>query len=334
MSFSEEFARIARHFRPLSEGLPGAFALGDDAAALAVPAGQELVVTTDAMVENIHFLPEDMPQSVAARLLRANLSDLAAMGATPMAYLLVTALSEKVGEEWLAAFASALAEDQKNFSITLAGGDSVRTGGPITLAVTALGLAPAGQVLRRKTKRPVNGKNTPALYVSGTIGDSALGLMLGKGEKFASLQPDEENGLKERHFSPTPRLELGRTLRPFAQAVTDVSDGLVADIGHIAEQSEAEATLHAADIPFSPAARKVLDERPDLFEALITGGEDYELAFAMGIGEEHLLKLAARQINLPLTKIGRLAPGVAGEIHVLDRENHVIPLKQKGWTHF
>ncbi|MEI7610890.1 MAG: thiamine-phosphate kinase, partial [Rhodospirillaceae bacterium] len=170
---SGEFGRIARYLAPLAAGCPGALDLKDDAALLRVPAGRELVVTTDAMVAGIHFLADDPPADIAAKLLRTNLSDLAAMGAEPFGYSLVLALPRDLAEDWLAAFAGGLAADQSQYGIPLIGGDSVATRGPATLAVSALGLVPAGEALTRRISGPAEAQ---ALFVTGSIGDAALGL--------------------------------------------------------------------------------------------------------------------------------------------------------------
>ncbi len=328
-----EFQRIAKYFKPLAAGFAGAFGLGDDAAAFEIPSTHELVATTDAMVEGVHFLRADGPQSIARRLLRSNLSDLAAMGADPHGYLLVTSLPNDIGEDWLETFARALGDDQKTYGGHLIGGDSVRTDGPITLSLTALGLVPKGQLMRRKTRQKV-GSQPLSLYVTGTIGDAALGLMLSQGRKFAGLTAEEESYLKQRHFTPEPRLNISKAIRGFAKACIDISDGLVADIGHIAEQSSAQVILHAGDVPLSKCAQKLVKSNPDLWEVLLTGGEDYELAFAIEAQEESLLTIVGSKVNVPLTKIGTLQLGTAGDVQVLDQESRVIPLKQRGWVHF
>jgi thiamine-monophosphate kinase len=331
---SGEFQRIARFFKPLSEGFPGAFGLTDDAAAFMPPAGQEVVITTDAMTEGVHFLRKDGPQSVAERLMRSNLSDLAAKGAEPFAYLLTTALPKDIGDDWLQVFSQTLGEDQKRFGGFLIGGDSIRTEGLITLSIAMLGTVPKGQLMRRKIRHDVTPTSQLSVYVSGTIGDSTLGLKLTKGEALAGLTEEEKNYLKLRHLRPEPRLDVARAIRPFAKACIDVSDGLVADVGHIAQQSNAEIVIEAEKIPLSNAAKKLCIAQPDLLESLISGGEDYELAFVVDTAEESLLTLAASKVNTPLTKIGTLRAGKAGDVQVLDKQGRIIPLKHTGWTHF
>lgn len=329
-----EFSRIARYFKPLAGACPEALGLGDDAALLQVPQGSELVVTTDAMVENTHFRLTDTPQSIAQRLLRSNLSDLAAMGAEPYGYTLIFSAPQTLGESWLAAFSETLQEDQVRFGCTLIGGDSVRTQGPLTLAITAFGLVPKGQALRRTLKRPLEHVASYDVYVTETVGDSALGLMLAEGHALTGLSVADEAFLKKRHYEPQPRLDVAQTIRPFALAAIDISDGLVADCGHIAAQSGLEVTLESSRIPLSPSARKALQANPALFETLITGGEDYELAFVIDPREEGLLSIAAQKLSTRLTKIGCIHKGNPGDIQVLDEAGRVIPLNRKGWEHF
>ena len=185
-----EFARIARYFAPLAG--PGALGLLDDAAVIDPPPGCQLVLTTDALVAGVHFLPDDAAELVARKLLRVNLSDLAAMGATPLGYLMTTALPPECGEAWLAGFAAGLAADQSEFAIALLGGDSVATPGPATLSLTAIGSVASGQAIRRAGARPGDG-----IYVSGTIGDAALGLRVLRGD-LAGLGVAERCFLAER----------------------------------------------------------------------------------------------------------------------------------------
>lgn len=328
-----EFQRIAKYFKPLAAGFAGALELRDDAALLEAPPGQELAVTTDAMAEGTHFLPDDSPGSIARRLLRSNLSDLAAMGAQPLAYTLITALKPDTTEEWLASFASALKEDQQKYGCHLIGGDSLRASLP-HFSITAFGLLPKGQALKRGVKRPHVAPAHYDIYVSGTIGDSTLGLALKLGKEFPELNDIDKAYLIGRHENPEPRIELAREIRGVALAAIDVSDGLVADIGHIAEVSQMQAIIEAPLVPLSPVAKKLLAHQPKLREQLLTGGEDYELVFIMDPREKGLFNIAQSKVNHPLTRVGRLQQGFAGEVQVMDENNRILPLKSKGWTHF
>lgn len=328
----DEFARIAHFFRPLAEGFPGSLSLTDDAALLTVPSDQELVVTTDAMVEGTHFLPSDTPQSIAARLLRSNLSDLAAMGASAFTYTLTTTLRANISEDWLGAFAKQLREDQTYYGCHLIGGDSLRTDGPLHLSITAMGLVPKGQALRRTIQRTSNPPYD--VYVSGTIGDSFLGLQLSLGKTVTGLTAEDETFLLNRHFFPQPRLQLGKALRGHALAAVDISDGLVADLGHIARQSGMACQIDSRAVPHSDATTRALVDNPSLLAALITGGEDYELGFVLDKDSAVILSSLAEKNGISLSKIGALQSGVAGEIQVMDASSRALPLSYKGWTHF
>jgi thiamine-monophosphate kinase len=312
-----EFGRIARFFAPLAAGFPGALGLTDDAALVDPGAGHQLVVTTDALVADVHFRKEDPPDLIARKALRVNLSDLAAMGAEPVCYTLATVLPPAIDERWLADFVRGLALDQAEFGITLAGGDSVRTPGPLTLSVTAMGRVETGRALRRSGAKPGD-----SVYVSGTIGDGALGLAVLSG----TLDDDADGTLSGRYLLPRPRLALGRALRGRASAALDISDGLVADLGHIAETSGVHIAVDADRVPLSPAARRAVDADPRLMETILTGGDDYELAFtAPDLLPETLGGVA-------VTRIGRVEAGT--DVTVLDRVGRPVTLGARGYRHF
>src|SRR5246127_4907798 len=266
-----EFERIRRFFAPLAG--PGGLGLLDDAAIVDCSPGRRLVVTADAIVAGVHYLPEDPPELVARKLLRVNLSDLAAMGARPLHYLLTTALPAELGPEWLARFAEGLAEDQRRFGIGLLGGDSVSTSGPAVLSLTAIGEVAAGMEIRRSGAKPGD-----LAWVSGTIGDAFLGLSLLRGA-YPNLAIESRDYLVRRFQVPEPRTELGPLLSGIAHAMIDVSDGVLADLGHICETSEAAAIVELDKLPLSPAARVIVDYDPTLRARLAAAGDDYELLF-------------------------------------------------------
>lgn len=325
-----EFELIASLYAPLSAAAPGAFDLRNDAALLALGAGEQSVVTVDAMVEGLHYLPDDPPDGVARKLLRVNLSDLAAMGAAARGYLLVTSLGPAIDDAWLEAFVAGLRQDQEIFGVTLLGGDTTRTPGPTTLSLTAFGAVPAGRCLERSTL-----KAGDRLYVSGTIGDGALGLKALRDE-LPELAEAERAFLADRYRLPQPRLALGQALLELASACLDVSDGLVADAAHLAEESALDIELETAAVPLSPAARRVLEARPDLLGDVLTGGDDYELLFGVGPAREEAVAALAVRLGLPLTPVGRaLAPqGPGGAVRVLDDQGRPRALGRRGWTHF
>jgi thiamine-monophosphate kinase len=315
-----EFEFIARRLRPLATAR-GALGLTDDAALLDPVPGRQLVLTKDAMVAGVHFLPDDPPGQIAQKLLRVNLSDLAAMGATPLGYLLALARSGDIADEWLAAFCTGLAADNAAFGIALLGGDTVATPGPLTLSLTAIGEVPAGAALLRAGARP--GED---VWVSGTLGDAALGLKVLRGE--SEVADAARAWLIERYRLPQPRLALGQALRGIASAAIDISDGLVADLGHILEVSGAGAEVHAAALPLSAAARDL----PGARDAALSGGDDYELLFTAPPQHRVEIEALARQLDLPLTRIGaiRVDPGLL----VLDQKGQELRVRKAGWQHF
>jgi thiamine-monophosphate kinase len=313
-----EFELIHRYFAPLAAGFSGAVGLQDDAATYQPPAGHDLVLTADALVEGRHYLASDPADRIARKMLRVNLSDLAAKGAHAVGYLMTIALGPDIDEAWIATFAAGLGADQKEFGVTLMGGDTVATPGPTTLSVTALGIVPHGKALRRG-----GAQLGDKVFVSGTIGDGALGLKVLRGSLF-DLDKAQRDTLSDRYQLPRPRMELGASLVGTAHAAMDVSDGLVADAGHIAAASRCGVVIHADRVPLSAAAQEALAGDLNLLEAVLSGGDDYELLFTAPA-------LHARWAGA-VTQIGEI---VAGEgVRVLDRDGNEIALEQRGFQHF
>jgi thiamine-monophosphate kinase len=309
-----EFRLIARHFRPLAG--PGALDLLDDAAVFAPPPGRELVVAADAMVAGVHFLPDDPPDLVGCKLLRVNLSDLAAMGAVPLGYLMTVSAPADTPDHWFAGFAAGLAADQAAFGIALLGGDTTSTPGPVSLSLTVLGSVAPGRALRRMGARAGDG-----LWVTGTIGDGALGLLAARGEI-----ADPDGYLADRYRLPRPR--LGLELAGIASAGMDVSDGLVQDAGHLARAAGLGVEIEAARVPLSAPVRAMGAE---VLERVLTGGDDYELLLAVPRARE--VALAAAAGALPITRIGRFVDQLGG-VRVLDASGGELPLARPGWSHF
>lgn len=327
MPLPAEFALIARHFRALAG--PGSLDLLDDAAVIDPPPGRQLVLAADAMVAGVHFLPDDPPETIGRKLLRVNLSDLAAMGAAPLGYLMTVALPRGTPDAWLAAFANGLAADQVTFGLSVLGGDTVSTAGPVTLSLTILGTVAPGAALRRAGARPGD-----ELWVSGSIGDGALGLrVLRPGNEdgwVRDLSVDATAALARRYRLPEPRLSLGRALAGTARAALDVSDGLVQDAGHLCRAGGCGAVLDAPVVPLSPAARAALMADPRLLPLCLTGGDDYELIFAAAPGAPVLAAGAAA--GVAVTRIGRFVAG-APEVVVTDTAGAPMPLPRGGWSH-
>ena len=319
-----EFGRIGRFFAPLAG--PGGLGLKDDAALVDCRPGHRLVVTVDAIVEGVHYLPQDPPDLVARKLLRVNLSDLAAMGAHPLHYLLATALPASLGDEWVARFAAGLAEDQRTFGVDLLGGDSVATSGPAVLSLTALGEVAAGAEIRRSGARPGD-----RIWVSGTIGDAFLGLKVLRGGH-PTLAPADRAALTQRFQLPEPRTELGPRLAGIAHAMLDVSDGLIADLGHICDASETGATIALPSLPLSPAARRAVVAEPDLPARLAAAGDDYELLFTASPEAGETIGRLAAELGLPITAIGMIDK--AASVRLVDAGGNPIPVATAGYRHF
>jgi len=309
-----EFTRIAKYFAPLA-GEAGRGLL-DDAAVLAPPPGRDLVLTTDQMLEGIHFLPTDPPDLIARKLLRRNLSDLAAMAATPLSYLLTTALPPHIGEEWLAAFAAGLAHDQAEYNIHLIGGDSSSSQQHISLSATFIGHTAPGAAISRNGAQPGDG-----IWVTGTIGDAALGLQARLGKL-----SDPTGYLTQRSLLPSPR--VGLALAGIAHAAIDISDGLVQDLGHMCQGASLAATIQAALIPTSPEAATQGEEH---LESRLTGGDDYELLLAVPPAQEPALRAASAPLQI--TKIGFFSPGPPAP-KILDSTGNPLIFKKTGWQHF
>ncbi len=322
----DEFGLIARYFAPLAAAVPGALGLTDDGALLDTEPGRQLVITTDTMVAGVHFLPDDPPDLVARKLLRVNLSDLGSMGAKPLVYTLNTAFGPDVDEAWIAAFASGLQADQKTFGIDLIGGDTVAMPGPTTLTVTAIGSVPTGRALRRRDARAGD-----VVYVTGTIGDGALGLAVLRGE-LAGLDGAARAALSERYRLPRPRVALGVRLVGLAHGAIDVSDGLLADLGHICATSGLGARIEAGRIPLSPAAQQALSLEPARIAAVLGGGDDYELLFTAP--ESHAAQIAeqASLCDIPITAIGRMTTGQG--VTVVDAAGKPLIPEVAGYRHF
>jgi thiamine-monophosphate kinase len=322
MSLPGEFALIARHFRRLAG--PGALDLADDAAVLDPPPGRQLVLAADAMVAGVHFLAEDPPETIGRKLLRVNLSDLAAMGATPLGYLMTTALPPGTSDAWLGRFVDGLAEDQAGFGLSVLGGDTVSIPGPMTLSLTILGSVAPGAALRRQGARPGD-----ALWVSGTLGDGALGLRVLQGR----LPGDAAGHLARRYRLPEPRLALGSALAGVARAAMDVSDGLVQDLGHLCRAGGCGAVLRAAAVPLSPAARALVQAEPALLSLVLTGGDDYELLFAAPAAADAAILACGAAAGVAVTRIGEFVAGSAA-VQVQGPDGAPMTLPAGGWSHF
>lgn len=318
-----EFDIIARHFGPLAAGDAGALNLSDDAAILDVPNGFRLLVTTDALVSGVHFLAQQSPQDIAFKVVGANLSDLAAMGAKPRAVFLAAQFPQDIDDAWLADFAEGLRLALAPSGAVLMGGDTVATQGPLALTLTALGFAKKGAILTR-----AGAKVGDLVYVSGTIGDGALGLLCATG----ALKSDAD--LAMRYARPQPRFVLGQALaeRGLATACIDVSDGLAADLGHVCKASSIGMEISAQDVPLSQAAKVHVAQNADLLNTVLCGGDDYELAFTAPPENDAALKDLSAALKVAITRIGVVTnKGLC--VSVLNGAGQVLDLGAGGYRH-
>jgi thiamine-monophosphate kinase len=303
---SAEARLIARYFRPLAIA-PGAFGLGDDAAAVTPPTGCDLVLTTDGVIAGVHFLPDDAPGFIARKVLRMNLSDLAAKGAKPIGFLLSIALPARTEESWIAAFAAGLGEDAKHYDCPLYGGDTDHTPGPLSISLTAFGAVPSGAMVRRSTA-----KAGDVVVVSGTIGDAALGLLLrrdlGLAERWR-LSAASWNHLRQRYLLPQPRNALAEAVLRYASAAMDVSDGLVGDLEKLSRASGVAAEIDVESVPLSDAARSALSAEPKLIETVLTGGDDYEIVLTVPPAKLGDFRAAANEAGVSVSQIGGATGG-------------------------
>ncbi|MGJ5179405.1 thiamine-phosphate kinase [Bradyrhizobium oligotrophicum] len=325
---SGEDSLIARYFKPLATD-PGAFGLIDDAAT--IPAGtDDLVVNTDAIVEGVHYLPEDPADTIARKALRVNLSDLAAKGAVPAGFLLTLALRHK-DEAWLAAFACGLGEDAAAFGCPLLGGDTVSTPGPVMISITAWGRVPKGRMVHRFGARPGD-----RVMVTGTIGDAALGLRILQGKAEAAALADDpavRDMLIGRYRVPQPRAALAAAVREFATAAMDVSDGLAGDLAKLCAASRVSADIALPHIPTSAAAAKLLTMGVVQPETLISGGDDYEILCAIPPAQCPSFRTAAGLAGVAVADIGVIVDG-PGAPRVLDGQGRPVILQRLSYSHF
>jgi thiamine-monophosphate kinase len=325
---SGEDSLIARYFKPLATD-PGAFNLDDDAAMLKGEGG-DIVVTTDAIVEGVHFLPQDPPDTVARKALRVNLSDLAAKGAMPAGFVLTLAL-RVADEKWLTPFARGLGEDAGLFGCPLLGGDTVSTPGPLMISITAFGRVPQGKMVHRSGAKPGD-----RVVVTGTIGDAALGLDILRGGAVATALAGDvatRRVLVGRFRVPQPRNALTEAVRDHASAAMDVSDGLAGDLAKLCAASGVSAAIDVPGVPLSAAAASMLACGAVGIETLVSGGDDYEVLCAIPENHFDAFAAAARQAGVAVTSIGTVIAGAAPP-KFLDAQGKEIALPRLSYSHF
>lgn len=324
---SAEDRLIARHFAPIATH-PGALGLTDDCAFIKPPQGCELVLKTDAIIGGVHFFPDDAAHSIASKALRVNLSDLASKGAKPLGFLLSLALPAGLGDGWLADFAEGLRRDAVLFDCPLFGGDTDRTPGPATISVSMFGAVPEGTMVRRTGAKPGD-----LVFVTGTIGDAALGLFLRKGEGSAwDLDAMARQHLVSRYLLPQPRNALAEAVRTHASAAMDVSDGLVGDLTKLCRVSGVAADIEVERVPHSDAARAVMARDAAMRETALTGGDDYEILCTVPADKAVDFRAAAEAAKVQVTEIGEIVAGEGARFR--DAQGEVLAFKRTSFSHF
>jgi thiamine-monophosphate kinase len=316
-----EFELIARYFarQPVTRA-DVVLGIGDDAALLAVPADYELVVSTDMLVAGVHFLQSTDAVSIGHKALAVNLSDMAAMGAAPAWFTLNLSLPA-VDPLWLDGFCRGMFALARQFDVALVGGDTTR--GPLTIGIQIMGFAPRGQALRRAGASPGD-----RIYVTGALGDAALGLRVAQHR--LDLPKEHRDHVLARLNCPTPRVPAGLGLRGIASACIDISDGLVADLGHILEASRVGASIHLQRLPLSPAYAAAFAQAG--WDPALAGGDDYELCFTVPPEREPALRRAAAQLGVTCAQIGEIEAGSG--LRILDAHGQPWALKDSGYDHF
>ncbi|MGD9867867.1 MAG: thiamine-phosphate kinase [Hyphomicrobiales bacterium] len=327
-SLPGEFELIARYFAPLAEKSSGAMGLLDDAARYAPRPGSECVLTADMIVEGVHFRPVDRPADIGFKALAVNVSDLVAKGARPEAYLLSLALSGDTDEKWVAGLAKGLREGQEAFGCLLFGGDTARTPGPTTISVTALGRVKKGKMLLRSGARPGD-----KVYVTGTIGDGAAGLLLGDSRDGARLPRSSRSFLASRYLRPRPRMELLSALAANASGAMDISDGLVGDFRKMCSASRTGGVIRLSGVPLSPAVRTALAQGFITLDQLVTGGDDYEVLAAIPARRAAKFEAAAAVAGVDVACIGDILRAAEG-VSILGADGSPVTLASGSYTHF
>lgn len=313
---------IIRHYFTCKESRADVIlGIGDDAAILKVPEQHELVQSVDTLVAGVHFPLETSPQDIAYKALAVNLSDMAAMGAEPAWFTLAISLPD-ADDAWLKAFSESLSKLAKEYNVQLVGGDT--TNGPLTISITINGFVATGKALTRH-KAKVGDK----VYVSGTLGDAALALVQWDGQ--CLLQKESIAYLKERLNKPTARIELGLLLRDYASSCIDISDGLLADLGHITERSSVGARINFADIPRSEEFNLNLTDEALITPLILSGGDDYELCFTIPLNKQNEFEAIIKDKNISVSCIGEIEE-TSGVRCIQD--DKVIDIEEIGYQHF
>ena len=328
-----EFELIARYLAPLASD-PAARGLIDDAAVLSPSGDKDLVLTKDALAAGIHFFADDDPGLIARKALRVNISDLAAKGAAPKGYLLALALPSDWTEDWISAFTTGLKADQERYGCSLLGGDTIRSADGLMISITAIGEVPRDKMVPR-----AGACAGDTIFVSGTIGDAGLGLVLRSGSKTAAdfdLPRSDAERLVGRYLLPEPRVALAPVLRDHVRAAMDVSDGLAGDVGHMCRAGGVAAEIRIDDVPLSDPFRRALQADPSLRTRAVRGGDDYEIVCAVAPENEAAFCKAAEKAGIPVAAIGRFTEGAGGGNApvFVDADGRPVDLGGSSFSHF
>ncbi len=327
-----EFTTIQKYFLPLSKANKAANGLQDDVATITLSNKKELAVSKDLMAQDVHFTLEDGAYNIACKLLKTNLSDLAASGAKPLYYLLGFSQNTNLDKKFIEEFYRGLKDIGDQFNLALIGGDSIKIKDKLCFSVTIFGEAIKGKSLQRG-----KAKNGDLIFASGNIGDAFLGLKILQRDIVCSNKIHQKY-LIARHLQPSPRISLGMELvrKNLSKSAIDISDGLLADLLHICEASNLDAIINQNSIPLSRAAKSCLSENNNInLSKLISGGDDYELIFTVNKKDQNKIIDLAKKIGVKITYIGHLQkPKKQPKIHLLDQENQEIEISQYGWQHY
>lgn len=324
-----EFQIIEKYFKPLTKSHEAAQNLDDDVARIKIKNGEELIISKDIFIEDIHFLLADGAFKIASKLLRTNLSDLASSGATPLYYVLGFSKNNNTDAKFLRDFSRGLESVQNEFDLCLIGGDTVKSD-KLFFSITIFGVNKKNQIMARN-----KAKKGDLIFVSGSIGDAFLGLTIKQKDLPVGAQ---YLPLLNRHFFPTPRINLGKKLleKKLSQCATDVSDGLIADLNHICQASKLAAEINLKDIPISSAAQKFLQKNSQIkITDLISGGDDYELIFTTNPKNREKITALSKALKLDLTCIGEFKESKNKKFNVtlFDEKNRKIKIKKTGYEH-
>ncbi len=314
-----EFDIIDKYFAPLAG--PEGLALKDDASVWAIPSGFDLVVTKDILNEGVHFRTEDPPDLLAYKAIAVSVSDCVAKGASPAQYWLGLSLSQEPNDDWLRNFCGGLKRAQQDFGCTISGGDTTKSLGGLTVSVTVAGLIPSGKMIKRS-----GAKVGDAVFVTGELGNAALGLHELLSGKYGSSE------LVQAYQSPSPPLVFGQQLSCVANAAADISDGLIADAGHIARQSQVRLQIFQDRLPVGQLARAMVEREAGLAQKIWSGGDDYQILFTAPVSAEPMIKKIARESKTLVTNIGEVTVGDG--VQLLDQNNEIVHVTSGGYEHF